>query len=212
MIVLYFFIGLLLAALGGAFPGASNIAVISATVKSKPSHGLQIAYGAGIGEMLLAFMALSYSMMVSHFFEMNMWIKSTFAIVFLLVGVLFIFKHKLPKKQQAKGKIEGSSVRFLKGFILGAVNPPVLLFWLVAIALVHNNIMELSAMLATPILLLFFSGVFLGKLLILFVYGQTGKRLVNSKNQQSGASKMNRAIGLALIGIALIQGVRLWAV
>ena len=159
--MLYLFVGLILAAMGGAFPGASNIAVVSTVLNGNPKQGKQIAYGAGLGEITLAFLALYYSMMVTDFFAMNPWVKIAFVFVFFAVGGLFLLKHKLPKKQNKKTRTSGFGGRLVKGYALAALNPPVLLFWLVAIALVHNNYFELSAMIGIPALLLFFAGVFL---------------------------------------------------
>lgn len=212
MLILYFFVGLFLAAVGGAFPGASNIAVVSTTLDGRPRQGKQIAYGAGLGEITLAFLALYYSMMVSDFFEMNPWIKITFVFLFISVGVLFLLKHKLPEKDRSNAKSTSFTERLLKGYALAALNPPVLLFWLVAIGLVHNSYFELSAMLGLPELFLFFAGVFLGKVTILLVYGSTGKRLASKNKASKGNKGMNRAIGLALISIAIIQGIRLWVI
>ena len=212
MLILYFFVGLLLAAVGGAFPGASNIAVVSTALNGKPQQGKQIAFGAGLGEITLAFLALYYSMMVTDFFAMNPWVKIAFVFVFFAVGGIFLVKHRLPKKERENSKSASVMERLIKGYALAALNPPVLLFWLVAIALVHNNYFELSAMLGLPELFLFFAGVFLGKVAILLVYGSTGKRLANSKKEYSGNKGMNRAIGLALISIAIIQGIRLWVI
>ncbi len=212
MIFAYLFIGFILAALGGAFPGASNIAVIATTVKQKPNNGLQIAFGASLGEVFVAFLALSYSMLASHFLDMNMWIKSAFAIVFLAVGALFLVKHRLPKKSAKSLKNKSLPARVLKGFVLGAVNPPVLLFWLLSIALVNNNITPLSNMLGVGSLLLFFIGVFLGKLLILVLYGHTGKKLLQSNQNTNSTHTLNKAIGLALISIAVIQAFRVWVI
>ena len=208
MLILYFIVGSILAAMGGAFPGASNIAVVSATVNGQSQSGKQIAYGAGLGEITLAFLALYYSMMVTDFFAMNPWIKVAFVLVFLIVGGLFLIKHRLPKKQSQKDTSSNIGKRLLKGYALAALNPPVLLFWLIAIALIHNNYFELSATLSTAELLLFFVGVFAGKISILLLYASTGKRLMQKK-QQSGNRAMNTFIGIALIGISLVQGIRL---
>ena len=73
--MLYLIIGAFLAALGGAFPGASNIAVVSAAAAGKRIQGQQIAYGAGLGEITLALLAISYSMLVTDFLQMHAWVK-----------------------------------------------------------------------------------------------------------------------------------------
>jgi len=40
-------------------PGASNLAVIKTTINENIKQGLKISYGAGIGEVILAFLALT---------------------------------------------------------------------------------------------------------------------------------------------------------
>lgn len=208
MLALYFLVGSVLAAMGGAFPGASNLAVIQATVAGKSQQGKQIAFGAGFGEITLAFLALYYSMMVTDFLVMNPWVKTAFVLVFLVVGGLFLVKHRLPKKQLRATSNSNLGHRLLKGYALAALNPPVLLFWLIAIALVHNNYFELSATLGTSELALFFAGVFSGKIAILMLYGSTGRRLLQKKAHR-GNKAINTFIGIALISISLVQGIRL---
>ncbi|NQX76308.1 LysE family transporter [Gilvibacter sp.] len=212
MFILYLVIGVLLAGIGGAFPGASNIAVISAAAKGRQRQGQQIAYGAGLGEISLAFLALSYSMFVADFLKMNPWIKVLFVGVFLIVGTLFLFKQQLPKRKKKSNESGSMSTRLLQGYLLAAINPPVLLFWLVAVALVNSNYVELSAMLDLSSLLFFFFGVFLGKVGILMIYGSTGKRLASKETKKRSKVCLHTLIGIALIGIAVVQALRLWVI
>ncbi len=68
MILLYIISGIILSAVGAVPLGASNIAVITTTSKESFSKGLKIAHGAGFGEVVLAFIALTYSKIITHFF------------------------------------------------------------------------------------------------------------------------------------------------
>ena len=140
MILLYFLIGFIIAAIGAAPLGASNIAVIAATNKGSLSSGMKVAYGAGIGEVFLAFMALCYSRMISEFFIMNAWLQFSFITLFFIIGVFFLLPPAF-QKLRPKEKImpifkssSKSSSKFLTGFLLALANPPVLLFWILAIS------------------------------------------------------------------------------
>ena len=210
--MLYLIIGAFLAALGGAFPGASNIAVVSAAAAGKRIQGQQIAYGAGLGEITLALLAISYSMLVTDFLQMHAWVKVLFVVAFLLAGTLFIIKNRLPKLKTRQAQLDKPIKRLLQGYLLAAVNPPVLLFWLVAIAIVNNNYVTLSAMLKSSYLLFFFLGVFLGKVGILMIYGSTGKRLAEKQLNSTKQVCMHTVIGITLIGIAVVQALKLWVI
>jgi len=56
------------------------------------------------------------------------------------------------------------------------------------------------------VLLLFFSGVYLGKVITLYFYGKWGKKM--DKKQNESSYKKDIFIGLALVVVGCIQGVR----
>ena len=202
MILGYFIIGLIIAALGATPLGASNIAVITTSGKESLSKSMHIAYGAGFGEVILAFLALCYSQMLSDFFNMNPWVQLVFIISFLAIGIFFL----LPKKPKTviKKSIKPPS-KFFTGFILAIANPPVLLFWILAISITHKYVLSVSEMSPMIVLLLFFSGIYIGKVVTLYGYGKwSSKRSQSSGNK----TKLYRGIGIALIAIAMVQGVR----
>jgi len=206
MILGYSFIGLLLASLGGAAPGASNLAVIKTTSKDSLNKGMRIAFGAGVGEVLLAFMALCYSTVLTQFFEMNSWVQVAFIILFFVVGTLFYFSEKLTLFSKPKIALPGSESKFITGFILSVLNPPVLLFWILGITLTQKYFLPLTDMSSIGVLLLFFAGVFLGKVAILYFYAKLGNGMQKKKN--TDASKLNRVIGIALVLLSTVQGIR----
>ena len=67
--MLYIIIGIILSAVGAVPLGASNIAVITTTTKESLSIGFRIAHGAGLGEVVLAFIALTYSNLITTFLK-----------------------------------------------------------------------------------------------------------------------------------------------
>ncbi len=59
-------------------------------------------------------------------------------------------------------------------------------------------------------LLLFFTGVYLGKVLTLYSYGKWGQKL--EKKRQGFSSKKDLIVGVALLLVGVIQGIRFFIV
>ncbi len=206
MILGFFFIGTLLAILGAIPLGASNLAVVSTTTNQSLSQGMKVAYGAGFGEVLLAFFALNYSMVFSDFFEMNQWVQITFMVLLFIIGLYFLTPKKLKIRVKSSSNRQASYSKFWVGFFLSFINPPVLLYWILAISLAKNHLVDISEMSPMTLLSLFFAGVFLGKVITLFFYGKLSDRIRNQK--KGDKTKMYRIIGISLIVISFAQMVR----
>jgi len=202
MVLGYFFIGLLIAAMGAVPLGASNIAVITTSSEESLSKGMRIAYGAGLGEVILAFIAICYSQLFTDFFTMNAWLQFTFILVFLAIGVFFL----LPKKPKVlfKKSIKSPS-KFIIGYLMAFANPPVLLFWILSISITHKYVLSISDMSPITLLLIFFTGVYFGKVITLYGYGKWSSKFSQNNGNKT---KLYRGIGISLIAIAMVQGVR----
>lgn len=206
MILGYFLMGLLGAGIAGAPPGAANIVVVKTSMQSSLQKALIIAIGAGLGEVTLSLIALHCNMEFSDYFATHPWIQITVFIAFFLVGLFFLMKDRLPQTNTPRTPRGLKTSRFVKGFLLAAINPPVLIFWVLAFLLFHKYLLSISDMSTASVLLLFFTGVFLGKVLVLYFYGKWGKKL----EQSSGNSNkvVHRFIGVALLAVSIVQGVR----
>ncbi|MDT0556954.1 LysE family transporter [Patiriisocius hiemis] len=205
MVVLYFLVGLLAALIAAAPPGASNIAVINTTIKTSISKGLNIAYGAGFGEVFLAFFALQFSMTFSSFFGMNPWVEVIFISLFLLAGIYFIFKNHITFGYKNPKPLKKRTGSFLTGFLLAFLNPPVLIFWLLAFSVIHKYVIMVSENSSILTLALLFTGIYIGKVLVLYFYGKWGNTI--SKKEKCDTTKLYRIIGIALVTLSIIQGV-----
>ncbi|PHS67677.1 MAG: hypothetical protein COB12_02795 [Flavobacterium sp.] len=206
MILLYIISGILLSVVGAVPLGASNIAVITTTSKESLSKGLKIAHGAGFGEVVLAFIALTYSKIIANFFEMNSWVQISFIGLFFVIGLLFLFSKKFSFRIKKTPYKKRKYPKFVTGFLLAIVNPPVLLFWVIAISLTQKYILPISNMSPLFLLLLFFIGVYIGKFITLYFYGKLSYRSV--KKQTNERHKLYRVIGIVLILISSLQGIR----
>jgi len=206
MAVLYLFIGFVAAVIAAAPPGAANLVVINTTMNQTLRKASYVVLGAGIGEVLLSLIALHCTMNFADYFQQNPWIQITVFVLFLLVGTFFLLRNKLrlrPKKTSEK-KIKAP--KFITGIFLAFVNPPVLIFWVLAFSVIQKYLLKVTEMSPWLVLLLFFLGVYLGKVTTLYFYGKWGKKM--EKNQNDTSHKKDIFVGLALVLVGCVQGIR----
>lgn len=202
MIFTVFLIGFMVTIIGAVPPGASNLAVIKTTVQENISQSLKISYGSGIGEVLLAFTAFSSGMVVQDFFAMHLWLQFLIAGVLGTAGIYFIKTKQVEKRDSRK-----YSSKYLTGFALSVINPPVLIYWVIVFSVLRSSF---SVGLESSSLgfILFFIGVFLGKVATLYGYGKLGIR-IQKKKSDTNSSSLNKMIGVVLISLCLIQTAKL---
>ncbi|MDO1502475.1 LysE family transporter [Winogradskyella maritima] len=207
MIVLFLIAGFLASIIGALPLGASNIAVINTTIKHGKSNALKIIITAGVAEVILSYYALSYNMTVMDFFESNQWIQVLVALTLLLIGGMLFFKKT--KTSKAKHKTQPSAKsNYIKGFFLGLLNPPVLVYWLIVFGILNTN--ELMLSLKSPWLevVLFFIGVYFGKFLTLYLFSTFS--LVVKRKFSNVNSVINRFTGSLLFFVGIVQVVKLY--
>lgn len=206
MILVYFFIGVLASILGALPLGASNIAVINTTLNQNVKQAFKIAIAAGIAEVILSFYALHCNTVVQNFIDNNMWIQVVIVLILLSVGAILFFKKQKQKENKRKSLVQS---KYLTGFLLGILNPPVLIYWIVAIGFLNKSSFGLSLQSSLSVLFLFFSGIYLGKLLTLYLYSKFSmvvKSRVHNINRV-----INKVTGVLLMVIAVLNVVKLYA-
>ncbi len=207
MIIIYFIVGLL-AAIVGALPlGASNIAVINTTLKQNAKQAFKIAFAAGVAEVLLSFYALHCNMVARDFFNEHLWIQIVISVLLISIGLVLFFKKQQTQEKTRKNKLAKS--KYATGFLTGILNPPVLIYWVVAFSIINNNDIMLSLESSLSVLFLFFFGVYLGKLLTLYLYSKFSI-LIKHKFQNINLI-INKVTGVLLIVIGLVQAIKLYA-
>ncbi len=210
MILGFIILGFVASVIGALPLGASNIAVINTTLRHNLKHALKIAVTAGLAEVILSFYALQYNMMVNDFFVTNQWLQIVIALVLLGVGAfLFLKKHKTSKKT-IKPKRSFYSSKYMTGFLLGLLNPPVLVYWLLVYSAINSNITMLTNTTSTGILILFFIGVYLGKVSTLYAYSNFS--LIIQKKFQDINAMLNKVTGVLLFVIGIVQFAKLYFV
>ncbi len=205
MILLYLLIGFFAATLSALPLGASNIAVINTTLKENAKQAFKIAITAGIAEVLLSYYALDCNVVIKDFFDKNLYIQITVAVLLFVIG-LFLFFKKQTKNESKKIKLTKS--KYATGFLLGILNPPVLIFWVIAFSVLNSNDFMLSIQSSFSVLFLFFFGVFLGKILTLYSYSKISA-IIKQRSKNINLL-VNKITGILLIIIGVLQSVQLY--
>ncbi|MEZ5041787.1 MAG: LysE family transporter [Saprospiraceae bacterium] len=197
--LIYAFAGLTTAFIGALPPGAVNLAVVYITINKGGKDALPIIFMAALGEIILSFFALHFTMTVEEYIQRNIYVQYAIALLLIIAGLFLLFKPIPRNKAKAPKKSRG----FLQGILLSVLNPPVLIFWLVAFAFLSANTHLMLHMGRLQLISLFFLGVFLGKILALWVYLQLSKRIAAKASNIT--SHLNKGISLTLVFIGLIQ-------
>lgn len=208
MIILYFFIGLLASIIGALPLGASNIAVINVTLKQNASQAFKIATAAGIAEVVLSYYALHCNMVVKDFFNANQWLQICIAIILLGVGSFLFFKSNKKKSESPKKPNKFLKSKYATGFLLGLLNPPVLIYWLVVYGFINTNNIMLSLKSSLLVLFLFFVGVYAGKILTLYIYSRFS--IVIKQKFKNINVIINKVTGSLLFFIGLVNAFKIY--
>ena len=207
MILLYLLIGISTSIIGALPLGASNIVVITTTIKQNLRQAMKIAFAAGIAEVILSYYALNYNMLIKDFFFSNQWLQVLIAIVLLSVGSLLLLKKTKEKKTTTPNSIFLKS-KYSTGFFLGLLNPPVLVYWLLVYGIVNSNVAMLSVKSSTTVLFLFFAGVYIGKTLTLYTYGKFS--IYMQQKFKNINLLINKVTGSLLFAVGILQFMKLY--
>jgi len=202
-LITYLFLGLISAVLGALPLGTTNVAVINTTIKENIHNALKIMYPAAIAEVILVLLAMYYNTKIIGFIDGNIWVQYSIAVVLLLAGAILFFRRKDAVINNNKPEIP----KQLLGFILGMVNPAVLIYWILAISFLNKKIIHLDLSIEYTLLILFLVGVFFGKVVTLYGFGKFSHLLKLKMNYVS--AKVNQIIGVLLAVVSIIQFVKL---
>ncbi len=204
MNLIWYFIFGVLATFVGAIPlGTVNLSVINTTLKQNARSAMKIAIAAGVAEILLSLFALHCSTAFTKFIDMHQWIQISIVFVLMIIGVVLFLK----KEQDATDKKSRFSSKYGTGFILGLLNPPVIIYWILAISYIDMNAAPLNMKSPLTSLFVFFSGVYLGKILTLYLYSRLS--IIIKNRVQNIAQSINKVMGVLLVVIGILQGAKL---
>ncbi|MEM6515105.1 MAG: LysE family transporter [Bacteroidota bacterium] len=211
-ILIYPLLGILLSILGALPLGTTNVAVINTTIKEDVKTAMKIVFTAALGEIMLVLLALNFNIQIENFIEMNLWVQILIAIALLAVGViLFLGRKECIKDENGECIIIKKRFNMSKqtlGFILGLINPTVLIYWILVISFFRRKMINLDINLELSLILLFLTGIFFGKVLTLYGYAKFSHQL--KVRMTNITTKVNRIIGVLLSFVGVFQCIKLF--
>jgi len=212
-IIYYFFIGLTTAVVGALPLGTTNVAVINTTIKENIQNALKIVYTAAFAEMILIITALTFNAQIESFMRMNPWVLYIVIAVMFTVGIVLVIGRKECVKDENDECIYVKKRRIhvskqMLGFLLGLINPTVLIYWLFVISYLSKKMIYLNISVACSFLIIFLIGAFLGKVITLYGYGKFSFML--KQKIKNITTTVNRVIGVLLIFVSVFQLIKLF--
>lgn len=212
-ILSYFFIGLITSIIGALPLGTTNVAVINTTIKENLKNALKIVYTAALAEIILVILAIAFNKNIESFIQMNIWLQYSIVFILLGVGIILVLGRKECVKDEndeciiiKKRKIKIS--KQVLGFILGLINPAVLVYWILIISFLNKKMIYLNIQAEYLVILLFLMGVFIGKSLTLIGYGKFS--FILKTRIKNITNVINRVIGILLLCISILQFTKLF--
>lgn len=201
--IIAFLIGIVGAILAALPPSATNLAMVKYTSKKTLSKAMHLGYGAALGEVVISGLAMVFGFLAQSVFKEHLWIQISFIVLMGLAGVYFLWKKE---KDTSDDESSSPPMRFISGLLLGALNIPMFIYWTAVFSLSARYVV-LNENSPLKLIILFLSGVFLGKFLILFLYGKLSNYMTD--NFSSFKGKLNTIIGVVLILASIGQAVKL---
>lgn len=200
--ILTFLIGLASAAIATLPPSATNLAVVKYTSDKNLTKALHLAYGAALGEVIVAGLALAFGVLAKRLFKENEWIQILFIVLIIAAGIYFLVKKTKDKDEDESSKPQ----RFINGLLLGGLNIPMFIYW-TAIFSIAAEYVVLNKNSSWLLIVLFLTGVFSGKFGLLYLYGKLSDYMTSNFSNFKGA--LNNIIGSVLLIAGVFQGVKM---
>ncbi len=167
-----FVVAFIVSFFGSIPPGTINITVMQMGVQGKLRAAYFLVIGACIVELFYALLVVRFQIFLSN----NLTFTHQFTLITALVlsglGLYSIFSKSSSSSVKVSSESKGRT-GFLKGIILGFLNPLAIPFWLAVTAyLQQSEWIELSGFRFWSYLL----GIFLGSVIVLFLAVRLGNR------------------------------------
>ena len=175
--------------LGTIPPATINITVMQLSLKKRARSALSLSLGAAILDTMYAGLAVKIQTYLSEQIEVTNYFYLIAALVLLVLGIFSILTKPAPVEVAID---DNEKAGFMKGVVLGALNPLAMPFWLgVTTYLQLQGLINLEGINYWSYML----GVFLGELSLLAIIVKVGKRFDRVAH--------NRVIVNVIPGIAL---------
>lgn len=192
-----FIFGLLGSFLGGVAFGPINLSVVDITLKKSMQSAMRFITAAALVEIAQATIAILFGKLISRKIEEIPELKLLVIFFFVIIGLYFIYKKDKPK---ADIPADSSKSNFLNGLIVAILNPQAIPYWIFVLAYLKSvQVLNLNSW----HLILFLSGVSIGKFIILSLYCYLSEYI--KKHTTNLNDYVSKGIGALLLVVGLIQ-------
>lgn len=193
--IIVILIGILVTSVGAIPFGLVNLNVMDISFRVGRREAMQLALGAAIIEVVYGIIAIVLGTFLHRFIDSNSYLKVIIVLIIGIVGVIYFLK-KIPAEETHTARFR----YFIYGAFLNIISFQVFLFWIVAAAYLHTHEWFIPE---GMILLLFALGIWIGKMIVLWIYAISGKTILS--RFKLVARNINRIIGTLLIFIMILQ-------
>ncbi|MCB0738490.1 MAG: LysE family transporter [Bacteroidetes bacterium] len=198
--LLYIIIALTATFVGTIPFGPINLSVVNITVKSAKSRAYLFILGAAIIEIFQALAAIFFGSLVNRFLADYSWIQWLIILAFIVAGTIYFTKKP---KENTKTDRPKKLPAFSQGVLVALMNPQAIPFWLIVLGLIQQyQPLHFSGL----FLLVFLLGVFIGKILGLWLYMFFSISI--KKHIKEGSTILYKVFGVVLILIGFIQAIK----
>ncbi len=197
----YLFVPLTVGFAGSLSFSPINLCVVDTTVRHQLRAGIWFAAAASLVEGGHAFLALYFGAYYPLFMARYPWIHLVVLVFFVILGISFIRRSVATETPQLQ---HGTGRHFLQGLIIALMNPQGIPYWIIVLAYLHSaEIFAIDSGVSSTGLLLFLSGVMIGKFAALSLFGL----LSNVINRRTAFLQQwtDKITGGILIALGILQ-------
>ncbi|MEM9340015.1 MAG: LysE family transporter [Bacteroidota bacterium] len=196
MLIQVFFLSFIISLVGTLPPATINISVMQLSLKGKSKSGYYLAFGASIIDTLYAALAVQVQIYLAKQIEFTNYFYLIAAAVLLFLGI-FSIRSKVSSHDITA--ISDEKIGFLKGVVLGVLNPLAMPFWLgVTTYLKVNGLIVLDGINYWAYVV----GVFVGELGLLIIIVKVGSKFTRVADNHR---IVNVIPGVAFIILGLVN-------
>ncbi len=181
--------------------GPINLCVVDTTVRHNLRAGMWFAAAAALIEAVQASLAIYFGEYYPLFMKRYPWIHLVVLVFFVGVGISFLRRSVATGPPPAN---TGSGKHFLQGLAIASMNPQGIPFWIFVLAYLHSaQMFEIDSSVSRQGLILFLSGVVLGKFAALSLFSM----LSNVINRRTAFLQQwtDKITGGILIALGILQ-------
>ena len=180
--------------------GMINLAVAERTIHKGKKSGISVAVGAMVVELFYTFLAIYFMDFINENERINQFIKVSAIIVFITLGVYYMFK----KNEQILATSNQSSYRdFGRGLAVAAANMLIIPFWIFVGLWLKSNGFSFPTILEILMLSL---GSAMGAFCAFLLYVNLGNYIVGKRKKF--VYYTNKIVSMIFFTLALVQIIR----